>query len=127
MRRGLRTATGVLLAFTAAAMPAVAQHFSDWSDPAAIDSLNTESVDGCPFISKDGLSLYLASNRQGGSTKSTPSHFVDENNGQTLLYFHSDRPTDGGPLGTNIFVSTQQTGGQFRARCAGTWREHRRR
>jgi len=47
--------------------------FSDWSPavsvedafPFADDSLNSDAMEGCPAISADGLSLYMASNRGG--------------------------------------------------------------
>ena len=52
---------------------ALAQTFSPWSAPASAESipgtsseLNTPSQDGCPILSPDGLSLYMASNRPGG-------------------------------------------------------------
>lgn len=204
----MRPAHRLLLALSVATlasgigMPVVAQHYSDWSPPVALWRLNTPFVDGCPFISRDNLSLYFASNRQGGpndiyvserespsaewgepvalglavnteayaeecpalsidghllffvsnrpgcggldihvsfrrhtknnsawepaqnlgcvinttSHEVTPSHFNDDDTGQTLLYVHSNRPTGpGGPLGTNIFVSTQQPDGTFGA------------
>jgi hypothetical protein len=58
--------------------PAVSQHplgasvassrFSDWSAPVNLGPpINTPFVDAGPAISKDGLSLYLMSNRPGGS------------------------------------------------------------
>lgn len=46
-----------------------AQVFSSWSAPQRLGSeINTTGVlEGCPFISKDGLTLFFASNRAGGS------------------------------------------------------------
>jgi WD40-like Beta Propeller Repeat len=53
---------------------ALAKGLSDWSTAQKIDEiggnnseLNTPSQDGCPIQSPDGLSLYQASNRPGGS------------------------------------------------------------
>ncbi|CAN5657307.1 hypothetical protein BH23CHL6_BH23CHL6_12280 [soil metagenome] len=53
--------------------PVTAKNYSDWSEPASIESLpgsssevNTEFLDGCPIQSPDGLSLYMASNRTPG-------------------------------------------------------------
>lgn len=48
--------------------------FSSWSAPLSIEQatpganaeFNTASVEGCPFISADGKSFYIASNRSGG-------------------------------------------------------------
>jgi hypothetical protein len=53
---------------------ALAAQFADWSaavnielaSPGADPSFNTPSSDGCPFISTDGKSFYMASNRPNG-------------------------------------------------------------
>jgi len=57
----------------AAAAWAGGPHFSVWAPAQKIDEiagnsveLNTVALDGCPMESPDGLSLYIASNRQGG-------------------------------------------------------------
>src|SRR5690606_13209769 len=49
-----------------------AAEFSSWSTPDNMQSLdgidedfNTEFLDGCPFISPDGKSFFMASNRTG--------------------------------------------------------------
>ncbi len=56
-----------LLFVTAFAKSGNAQHFGDWGIPTNIGTpVSSASLDGCPFISKDGLSLYFASNRSGG-------------------------------------------------------------
>lgn len=63
-------ATGVCLcAVTATAF--AAKRFGEWSTPVSAEqgshpSLNTEFNDGCPILSPDGLSLYMATNRPGG-------------------------------------------------------------
>lgn len=61
------------LAATGASWAATSQHFSPWGEPVSAESipgtssqLNTASQDGCPILSPDGLSLYMASNRPGG-------------------------------------------------------------
>jgi hypothetical protein len=54
--------------------PATVLAFSDWSPAANIElslpgadaSFNTPSLDGCPFISRDGKTFYMASTRPGG-------------------------------------------------------------
>jgi WD40-like Beta Propeller Repeat len=58
------------VAASAAALPT---GFSDWSpatrveaQPGTPDSFNGPALDGCPFISHDGRTLYMASNRPGG-------------------------------------------------------------
>ena len=53
------------------AVPAIAQTFGPWGAPVSAQqgsdpALNTEFVDGCPIMSNDGLSLYMASSRPGG-------------------------------------------------------------
>jgi Tol biopolymer transport system component len=57
----------------ATASPAVAKARGPWSQAQKIDeiagnspALNTASLDGCPILSPDGNSLYMASNRPGG-------------------------------------------------------------
>jgi len=52
---------------------ALGQGFGPWSAPVNAESvpgtsseLNTSFQDGCPILSPDGLSLYMASNRPGG-------------------------------------------------------------
>jgi WD40-like Beta Propeller Repeat len=46
---------------------AYGQQFSAWSTPTNLGPVvNTTALDGCPAISRDGLSLYFASNRAGG-------------------------------------------------------------
>lgn len=48
--------------------------YSEWSSAVNIElsssgahpSFNTQSLDGCPFISRDGKTFYMASNRPGG-------------------------------------------------------------
>ncbi len=54
----------------AVAAPALAR-LGPWSDPVSAEvgsqrQLNTAFVDGCPILSPDGLSLYMASTRPGG-------------------------------------------------------------
>jgi Tol biopolymer transport system component len=72
-----RSRTAVLLALLvvafAAATAAIAQSFGPWGAPVSAESLagasselNTPFQDGCPILSPDGLSLYMASNRPGG-------------------------------------------------------------
>ncbi|HLG56891.1 MAG TPA: hypothetical protein VI485_16250 [Vicinamibacterales bacterium] len=69
MRTMGMVAAGVLLAGALAG----AMEFEDWSQAVSLESvpgtdsaLNTVSQDGCPAPSKDGLTLYMASNRPGG-------------------------------------------------------------
>jgi hypothetical protein len=55
------------------AAPAASMHLSAWgpamnlgSVPGTSSELNTSALEGCPIPSPDGLSLYLASDREGG-------------------------------------------------------------
>jgi hypothetical protein len=66
---------GVVVAVVAspAATAVAGPHFSAWAAAEKIDEiggnsseLNTPFLDGCPILSPDGRSLYMASNRPGG-------------------------------------------------------------
>ena len=64
-------ACAAVAAFFAAA--ASAQALGVWSSPVKVDEvagnsdlINTPSLDGCPILSPDGRSLFMASNRAGG-------------------------------------------------------------
>ena len=78
---------------------AFSQQFSAWSAPINLGPVvNSTALDGCPAISRDGLSLYLASNRAGGE------------GGLDLYVSHRDSLIDpwGAPvnLGTTINTSS---------------------
>lgn len=67
-------AFAILLAAVFAGVTDVsAQHYSDWSAPVPVTDVNTPGIlEGCPFIGKDNLTLFFASNRtapgaQGGA------------------------------------------------------------
>lgn len=50
----------------------LAAQFGQWNPPVSAEigsnpNLNTEFNDGCPILSPDGLSLYMATNRPGGA------------------------------------------------------------
>src|SRR5438552_9425617 len=55
-----------LLCLILIAPAAAAQQFSEWSAPVNVTVINSASNEQHPAISKDGLSLYFASNRPGG-------------------------------------------------------------
>lgn len=68
-----RTIILALALAAVAASAALAQGFTPWGAPVNAESiagtsaeLNTSFQDGCPILSPDGLSLYMASNRPGG-------------------------------------------------------------
>jgi hypothetical protein len=59
--------TILAVAFLGCPLLVNAQPFSPWSPPANLGPIvNTASADGCLFVSKDELALYLTSNRPGG-------------------------------------------------------------
>jgi hypothetical protein len=65
----LALAIGASAVITTAAL--VAKQFGPWSAPISAEtgsdpSLNTAFNDGCPILSPDGLSLFMATNRQPG-------------------------------------------------------------
>jgi Tol biopolymer transport system component len=58
---------GVLLVLGLLLPYASAQRFSAWSEPVNLGpTVNSAATDGCPAVSRDGLSLYFASSRSGG-------------------------------------------------------------
>ena len=89
--RRLGRAALVLTAGAAAALAGtglMAKTFGEWSTPVNAEqgsdpSLNTASNDGCPILSPDGLSLYMATNRPGGY------------GGQDIWVAHRDSVTSG--------------------------------
>ena len=61
------TLTALILLGPAAYTPATAQIFSAWSAPVNLGpTVNSPSTEFGPAISRDGLSLYISSNRPGG-------------------------------------------------------------
>jgi hypothetical protein len=124
--------TGALLAASTLLVVAdVDDQYSDWSAPVDLGpTVNSTSNEFAPVISKDGLSLYFASNRPGGFgaldiwVSQRPSMDLPWGTPQNLgpnintpfaegglslsmdghrLYFHSNRP--GGFGGQDLYVS----------------------
>jgi Tol biopolymer transport system component len=113
---------------------AFGQQFSAWSAPVSLGpTINTTALEGCPAISRDGLSLFFASNRNGGAGGldiyvthreslidpwGAPANLGATINGASndycptlstdghLLFFASNRP--GGCGGVDIYVSRRQ-------------------
>ncbi|MBA3778196.1 MAG: PD40 domain-containing protein [Chloroflexi bacterium] len=72
-RSNLGTLIGLVALIALVATPVAAKQFGEWSTPRSLELLpgsstavNTESLDGCPIQSPDGLRLFMASNRAGG-------------------------------------------------------------
>jgi hypothetical protein len=148
MTRSLR-ALAIALAVTVAVTAAVtaygaAGEYGPWSSaqrvedgvPGAHPDFNGEFLDGCPFVSRDGKTFYMASNRPGGlggidiwvSTRESaddpwgaPVNAGAPINSESndfcptisrdghLFYFVSNRP--GGCGGDDIYVSRLRPGG----------------
>jgi hypothetical protein len=86
-------AFSALLFLTLSPARAQAQHYSDWSAPENLGAtVNTAALEGCPFIAKDNVTLFLASNRAGGS-------------GSTDIYA-SQRESEDSPWGTPFNLGT---------------------
>jgi hypothetical protein len=110
--------------------------FSDWTPaismapPSADPDFNTPSLDGCPFISPDGKSFYMASNRPNGeggidiwvSTPSGPDGYwgAPVNVGTPVNSEVDDFcPTMARDGHTFYFVSRRQVGEQGVDWCGG--------
>ena len=73
-RLNARFLTTVVILMMLIVTPALAAPLpSSWSPATSLESIpgsstevNTAFLDGCPFLSRDGLQLYIASNRPGG-------------------------------------------------------------
>jgi len=73
MKRSAFAVGLIALVATAASAIAAAGDFSSWSPATRVEaaagtdpSFNGPALDGCPFISRDGKTFYMASNRPGG-------------------------------------------------------------
>jgi hypothetical protein len=131
--RNVAAIIAVIAALSLSAPHAQAQRYSAWSAPQNITPLNTTASEVCPFIAPDGLSMYLASDRAGGSggfdlmvsTRSNPNSVwgMPVNLGTNLnstggelcptvtpggfsVYFISNKP--GGCGGNDIYVAHRQ-------------------
>ncbi len=127
-RRGVPRARLLVLISIAVAMTFTslvsAKHFGEWAAPVNIESipgnsseLNTTSNEGYPILSPDGLSLYIVSDRPGGSgaldiwvarrEKKDDPWGDPENLGlpvNSIAHDHSPTPVSGHGL---FFVSTR--------------------
>ncbi len=72
----MRTVIAALVALAMLiAVPAstLARPLSDWSAAVQEQGINTVAAEGCPIESPDGLQLYIASNRSGGTANPDPN------------------------------------------------------
>ncbi|MDQ4087853.1 MAG: hypothetical protein M3177_07590 [Pseudomonadota bacterium] len=98
-----------------AASAVAAQNYGEWSAPVSAEqgsdsSLNTAFNDGCPIISPDGLSLYMASNRPGGL------------GGQDIWVAHRESTTEGWGAPVNLGAPVNSAADDF---CPTPARGHR--
>ena len=63
---GLLVAAAALAAAATAPAQAHDGGFGPWSAATELAAVNSPALDGCPFPSRDGLQLYIASTRDGG-------------------------------------------------------------
>lgn len=122
---------------------AQAQRMGDWGIAGPVANVNSPVADGCPIEGPDGLSLYIASMRDGGfggndiwvadrdskdQPFGTPQHlpapvntaandFCPTPMRDNVLYFVSERPGDGtcnsGPGRGDIYRIRQRAGGDY--------------
>jgi hypothetical protein len=78
-RHVLATIAGAIVIVSAFTPPSRAQKYSEWSTPINLGpAVNSTAMDRAPAISKDGLSLYFASNRLGGQGPGTEDIYVSQ-------------------------------------------------
>jgi Tol biopolymer transport system component len=107
--RRIGRAALVLTAGAATALAAtglMAKTFGEWSTPVSAEqgsdpSLNTAFNDGCPILSPDGLSLYMATNRPGGK------------GGQDIWVAHRDSVTSGWGAPENLGAPVNTADNEF--------------
>jgi hypothetical protein len=69
-RRALAIAAAFVLLVPATA---TAKHFTGWGTASPVVVANSAFADGCPIESPNGLELYIASNRTGGTVQGDPN------------------------------------------------------
>ena len=71
-QRAMTSTVGALLLAAASVLPVAAEgptSYGAWGAPTAVTAANTAAHDGCPIESPNGMQLYVASTRTGGSGK----------------------------------------------------------
>lgn len=69
----LRVLTAFVAILLIAPTSVVGASFGTWGPAVAESGINTGAAEGCPIESPDGLSLYIASNRAGGTGNPDPN------------------------------------------------------
>jgi WD40 repeat protein len=106
MRKTVLLAAAVLLCTAAAALGAI-QEYGPWSPAVRVESsgadpaFNGSALDGCPFISRDGKSFYMASTRPGGL------------GGIDIWVSHRDRPADPWGVPENVGAPVNSAANDF--------------
>ncbi len=126
-------ATAVATASVAVALAGQKDRYSPWEGAAAVaGQVNTAAMEGCPIVSPDGLSLYIASNRAGGVAGNTANDIwiarrtdvsapwgAPVNMGEPVNSASSDYCPS--PMGDDefLFVSTRPTDSNGTPSCGG--------
>jgi hypothetical protein len=102
---GLRAVGAVATALLLAAPAGVAANsFDAWGLAVAESDVNTAAAEGCPIESPDGLSLYIASNRTGGTAS------PDAND---IYVFHRDSVDAAWGAAENLGTPVNSTSADF--------------
>lgn len=114
-RIGWRLAATACICAATAATAVAAKRFGAWSTPVSAQqgshpSLNTEFNDGCPILSPDGLSLYMASNRPGGMGNLLPSGVMDN---QDIWVAKRTKTTEGWGAPVNLGAPVNSAADDF--------------
>lgn len=72
-RRAVVAATVITVLVLVVPAGAAGRSFGAWGAPTPEPGVNTGAAEGCPIESPDGLSLYIASNRAGGTGDPDPN------------------------------------------------------
>jgi hypothetical protein len=81
-----------------------AKSFGAWELAVADSGVNTGAAEGCPIESPDGLSLYIASNRSGGTANPDPND---------IWIFHRDSIDDPWGPAENLGQPVNSTAADF--------------
>lgn len=110
-RTGWRVTAAVCVCAATAATAVAAKQFGEWGAPVNAQQgshpeLNTAANDGCPILSPDGLSLYMASNRPGGMGNFNPATGVMDNQDIWVAHRKNTRSGWGAPVNLGAPVNS---------------------